>query len=924
MKKAILALVLVLLLIAPVFHIKAVATPQQPISDSPEGPAKDVLIIEDSTKYAYFGWYRASQMNETGWDLLNRTIDWATSYMQPNITKIVLFTYDGTLHPTSDADGKAVHDRLVSWGYSSGNISVHHQSDIDTLASSYYTAFHLVVYAYVFNRDASAVIASETPFITFCAGQTDEMGIGTGSTTMHEYRDNFYVLTSEYYPTHLHAIGPLIFESSMWVDATETAGSGEVLITAEVESVCTHVEMSLTETVDVQSYGDAGISLAIEVPDSPLADMYREAFFADVSTLVPGAEYEIPEGKVVNDTLDLKEGVIDVSMVGDINGDGKVDIKDIASIAKCFGTVLGDEGYDPAMDITGLQALVPDGKIDIRDVATAAKNFGMTHANTGHLHVAGYYNGTAVACSDVYYVGPQTSSPTNMSECGQTWNYILPGVYTIYGEYETIQNSTVATVSPQETTYAQLDFGGEVRPPPPETEEPVRELFHLGIAMDQSVQLGIDMGITDSSIVPLDEDNQTTITIEGYSPYLAVPTGNSSWTIYIGPQDDNATDMAIDSAFTKVEMLKQMLRSLPGDQYYLSNWLMRINLPPDHYVSSIDPPAPFNWTVDFGGGTIMQAQIVALDPGGVTITETMIVTEQDITASEGYLNSTFAQYRRFSINYYSTVTTAQNAQASTLEQTICGMEEDWSKTWSKTFSPGTLSKSWSYGSLQATVRARPSITLECYIGWHFSWWRLRWFKAWMRITPSIRVEASVSASASYSRTWSHTFATWSHRFSFWVGIVPVWANLKLTVTGYLTVGVSGTISVQAWVRAYCYFKAGVQWQRDSGWSGIWEHGSGSSRGITISGSASLTVTPKVKCRLVFLLYDVAGPFVEGIPYAPMTKTYVVSGTNTWSIRLKFKVVAGVTMAGWLRSLLGLGSWSRTLADWTLASWSGTW
>ncbi len=94
--------------------------------------------------------------------------------------------------------------------------------------------------------------------------------------------------------------------------------------------------------------------------------------------------------------------------------------------------------------------------------------------------------------------------------------------------------------------------------------------------------------------------------------------------------------------------------------------------------------------------------------------------------------------------------------------------------------------------------------------------------------------------------------------------------------------------------------------------------------FAISGSASITVTPKATGRLSFILYETVGPFVEVMLYAPFAFTYVLSDVNTYSIRLKLRISAGMTFSGWLRRILGLGSYSRTLADWTLASWSGTW
>jgi len=59
-------------------------------------------------------------------------------------------------------------------------------------------------------------------------------------------------------------------------------------------------------------------------------------------------------------------------MPGDVNADGKVDIKDIFIIARAFGSDTGHPRYNPNGDING------DGRVDIIDIFTAAKNFGRT------------------------------------------------------------------------------------------------------------------------------------------------------------------------------------------------------------------------------------------------------------------------------------------------------------------------------------------------------------------------------------------------------------------------------------------------------------------------------------------------------------------------------------------------------------------
>jgi hypothetical protein len=54
----------------------------------------------------------------------------------------------------------------------------------------------------------------------------------------------------------------------------------------------------------------------------------------------------------------------------DINGDGRVDMVDIAMVSHAFGTQEGDARWIPAADING------DGTINMIDIATVARDFG--------------------------------------------------------------------------------------------------------------------------------------------------------------------------------------------------------------------------------------------------------------------------------------------------------------------------------------------------------------------------------------------------------------------------------------------------------------------------------------------------------------------------------------------------------------------
>ena len=70
----------------------------------------------------------------------------------------------------------------------------------------------------------------------------------------------------------------------------------------------------------------------------------------------------------------LAGGTIKVRILGDINGEDKVNIGDVAIAAKAFGSHVGGFRWNPDADVNG------DGRIDIQDIALIAKNFGKHHA----------------------------------------------------------------------------------------------------------------------------------------------------------------------------------------------------------------------------------------------------------------------------------------------------------------------------------------------------------------------------------------------------------------------------------------------------------------------------------------------------------------------------------------------------------------
>jgi hypothetical protein len=135
-------------------------------------------------------------------------------------------------------------------------------------------------------------------------------------------------------------------------------------------------EGNVSETFDVTAYYN-NTSIAIQtVVDLPAGEEVTLTFLWDTSELEPCNNYTISaEASPVPYEFDLTDnylanGYVKIKIWGDVNGDGKVDILDIATIAMAFGSYPGHERWNPDADLNR------DQKVDILDLAIAASNYG--------------------------------------------------------------------------------------------------------------------------------------------------------------------------------------------------------------------------------------------------------------------------------------------------------------------------------------------------------------------------------------------------------------------------------------------------------------------------------------------------------------------------------------------------------------------
>ncbi len=137
------------------------------------------------------------------------------------------------------------------------------------------------------------------------------------------------------------------------------------------------------ETVTFTLYYDAAANEIIASQDMALLKGESKTFSFKWNTqdIADGHNYTLTAVAAIsadNTPTDntLADNRIAVRIIGDINGDNKVDIKDIAEAAKAFGTYFGQGSsprWNPDADIN------QDGKIDIKDLVQIAKNFGKTY-----------------------------------------------------------------------------------------------------------------------------------------------------------------------------------------------------------------------------------------------------------------------------------------------------------------------------------------------------------------------------------------------------------------------------------------------------------------------------------------------------------------------------------------------------------------
>jgi hypothetical protein len=129
-----------------------------------------------------------------------------------------------------------------------------------------------------------------------------------------------------------------------------------------------------TEAFSVVAYANSiivdtqNVTLASGVSDAVTLTWDTGGFPMGNYTLSAFAELAPGETNTSNSTL--TGGTVYVGIPGDVDGTGRVDMGDVVSILKAFGSTVGQPNYNPNCDIENT------GKVDMSDVVIALRNFG--------------------------------------------------------------------------------------------------------------------------------------------------------------------------------------------------------------------------------------------------------------------------------------------------------------------------------------------------------------------------------------------------------------------------------------------------------------------------------------------------------------------------------------------------------------------
>jgi hypothetical protein len=157
------------------------------------------------------------------------------------------------------------------------------------------------------------------------------------------------------------------------LSATQVYEGRKVNVSVTVEN-----QGDIAESFNVTVYYDGNIIGKQSVTNLPSKTNTTLIFLWDTVGVPPCHNYTIsaeasklPYEFDIGDNI-LSDGTVKIKMMGDANGDGIVNIKDVVIVSAAFGSIPGDPNWDPDADMND------DKVINIKDIVLVSVNYGRT------------------------------------------------------------------------------------------------------------------------------------------------------------------------------------------------------------------------------------------------------------------------------------------------------------------------------------------------------------------------------------------------------------------------------------------------------------------------------------------------------------------------------------------------------------------
>jgi hypothetical protein len=133
-----------------------------------------------------------------------------------------------------------------------------------------------------------------------------------------------------------------------------------------------------SETFNVTTYANTTVIGTQQVIDLNATDekvltfIWNTTGFAKGNYTISAYAELVPDETNTGDSNVTSNKIIVLSIPGDINGDGKVDILDVATAAKAYGSSTGEQNFEPNPDVNN------DGIVNILDMSIIAREYEKT------------------------------------------------------------------------------------------------------------------------------------------------------------------------------------------------------------------------------------------------------------------------------------------------------------------------------------------------------------------------------------------------------------------------------------------------------------------------------------------------------------------------------------------------------------------